>query len=264
MCRVSFNFPVSCLVTIQYINYAEATYDYGIFGNIDTALGTTYTADSNAYRVLSSSSDNTASAQTLTYTIPAGEHYIDIKYRKDSYTDSNNDNLQWKITSIEPLENNNYYTYTLNNIQDAHSLIFVFGNVSYYLMNSSGSGAKLYPNGSMVHLQGDTYRLTIVPDDYTYNVSVTDNNVNVSSQVQRKEEQVTKNGNTYTVVNFIYTLTNIQATHNIVVICTASESLHLKVNNSWVRVSKIYKKINNVWTEVTLDSLTEPSVYIMK
>lgn len=273
VCRVSFNIPVRCLVTINYINYAEATYDFGVFGNIDTALNTNYyvagsngaTISDTSYKLAcNTSSYNSSSVQTITYEIPSGQHYIDIKYSKDDATASNNDSLQWKITSIEPLESNNYYTYTLSNIQASHSLIFVFGDVSYYLVNSSGSGAKLYPNGSMVHLQGDTYRLTIVPDDYAYNVSVTDNNVNVSSQVQRKEEQVTKDGNTYTVVNFIYTLNNIQATHNIVVICTLNESLYLKVNNSWVMVSKIYKKINNVWTEVTLNSLTEPNVYIMK
>ena len=273
VCRVSFNIPVRCLVTINYINYAEASYDFGVFGNIDTALNTNYYAagsngatitDTSYKLACNTSSYNTASVQTITYEIPSGQHYIDIKYSKDDATASNNDSLQWKIASIEPLENNNYYTYTLSNIQASHSLIFVFGNVTYYLVNSSSSGAKLYPNGSMVHLQGDTYRLTIVPDDYTYNVSVTDNNVNVSSQVQRKEEQVTKDGNTYTVVNFIYNLTNIQATHTIEVICTSNESLHLKVNNSWVRVTKIYKKINNAWTEVTLDSLTEPSIYIMK
>ena len=273
VCRVSFDLPVRCLVTINYINYAEVTYDFGVFGNIDTALNTNYYAagsngatitDTSYKLACNTSSYNTASVQTITYEIPSGQHYIDIKYSKDDATASNNDSLQWKIASIEPLENNNYYTYTLSNIQASHSLIFVFGNVSYYFVNSSSSGAKLYPNGSMVHLQGDTYRLTIVPDDYTYNVSVTDNNVNVSSQVQRKEEQVTKDGNTYTVVNFIYILNNIQATHTIEVICTPNETLHLKVNNSWVMVSKIYKKINNVWTEVSIDSLTDPGPYIYK
>ena len=273
VCRVSFNIPVRCLVTINYINYAEASYDFGVFGNIDTALNTNYyvagsngaTITDTSYKLAcNTSSYNSSSVQTITYEIPSGQHYIDIKYSKDDATASNNDSLQWKIASIEPLENNNYYTYTLSNIQASHSLIFVFGNVTYYMVNSSSSGAKLYPNGSMVQLPGDSYRLTIVPDDYTYNVRVTDNNTDVSSQVQRKEEQVTKDGNTYTVVNFIYNLTNIQATHTIEVICTPNESLHLKVNNSWVRVSKIYKKINNVWTEVTLDSLTEPSIYIMK
>jgi len=39
--RINFELDSSCVMTIQYINYAEATYDYGIFGNIDQALGTT-------------------------------------------------------------------------------------------------------------------------------------------------------------------------------------------------------------------------------
>ena len=94
VCRVNFNFESNCLVTISYINYAEATYDYGIFGAIDTALGTSYRADSGAYHTCNASSENTSAVQTLTYNIPAGTHYIDIKYRKDSYTDENNDTLQ--------------------------------------------------------------------------------------------------------------------------------------------------------------------------
>ena len=60
VCRVNFDFETACLVTISYINYAEGTYDYGIFGNIDTALGTTSTADSNAYHSCNASSENTA------------------------------------------------------------------------------------------------------------------------------------------------------------------------------------------------------------
>ena len=128
--RVSLSLPVRCLVTFTYINYAEATYDYGIFGNVDVALETTYTSDSNAYRVLSASADNSSSPQTLTYEISAGEHFIDVKYRKDQATNSNNDTLQFKL-AITELEANNYYTYSLSNIQTAHSLIFIFGDVLF-------------------------------------------------------------------------------------------------------------------------------------
>lgn len=264
VCRVSFNLPVRCLVTIQYINYAEGTYDYGIFGNIDTALGTTYTADSNAYKVLSASSDNSADPQTLTYEINSGSHYIDIKFRKDNYTDSNNDNLQWKIISIEPLEANNYYTYTLSNIQEPHSLIFIFGDVTYYFVNSSGTNARLFPSGQMVQLPGDAYWITIVPDDYSYSVTVTDNGTDVTSSVERKEEQITKEGVTTTVVNYVYTILNVQATHNIIVSCSPNESLYIKISGAYVRVSKIWKKADDRWNEVAVNTLTEPAIFISK
>lgn len=250
--RVTFNLPVRCLITIQYINYAEATYDYGIFGNIDTALGTTYTADSNAYKILSTSSDNTSTPQTLTYEIESGEHFIDVKYRKDSYTDSNNDNLQFKITNIEKLEMDNYYTYDLSNINQSHSLIFIFGDVTYYFVTSNtSSDAKLYPNGQMVALPGDDYRLTIVPKNSTDVVSVTDNGTDVTGNLERKEVQTEKEGQTITTVNYIYRLTNIQAAHTLNVSVAGGQILLTKTNGNWVTALKVFKKDERGWSEVT-------------
>ena len=74
----------------------------------------------------------------------AGSHFIDVKYRKDNYTDSNNDSLQFKV-SLEATGAGGDYTYTLNNITEKHS--FVFGNVSFYYINSQGTNAKLFPDG---------------------------------------------------------------------------------------------------------------------
>lgn len=258
--RVSFDLPVRCLVTFQYINYAEATYDFGVFGKIDTTLSTTgWTSTSNAGDSttdagleqirLNTSSSNSANPQTLTYEIPAGTHYIDVKFGKDQASDDYNDTLQFKITDIQELEPNNSYTYTLSNIQEPHSLIFIFGDVIYYFVNSGGTNARLFPSGQMVQLPGDTYRLTVIPDDYSYDITVTDNNVDVTNSVQKKEEEITKEGVTTTVVNYIYTLNNIAATHNIVATCFGSGGVYVKVSDSWVTVSKIYKKQNNAWVE---------------
>lgn len=265
VCRVDFDLPVRCLVTIQYINYAEATYDFGVFGNIDNTLSNTYysagsggaTITDSSYKLACNTSTyNTSSVQTLTYEIPSGQHYIYIKYSKDDGTSSNNDSLQWKISNIEALETNNYYTYTLSNIQTSHSLIFIFGDVTYYFVNSSGSNCRLYPSGSMVQLPGDTYRITVVPDDYSYGITVTDNNVDVTSSVQTYEEEITKDGNTYTVVNYVYSISNIQATHTIEVVCVPNQSMYIKVNGSWVMVTHVYQKVSGAWTQISGDDLT--------
>lgn len=248
VCRVTFNLPVRCLITIQFINYAEATYDYGIFGNIDSALSTAYTADSNAYKVCSQSEDSVSTPQTLTYEMESGEHFIDIKYRKDTYTDDNNDSLQWKITSIEPLEPNNYYTYDLSNINQEHSLIFIFGDVTYYFVNSSTNGdCTLYPNGQMVQLPGDSYRLTIAPKNSGDTITLRDNNVDVTSQLERKEVTTEKDGQTITVVNYIYRLSDIQATHNLVV-SSASQGLiaSIKLNSQW-NEGELKRKQDDRW-----------------
>ena len=258
VCRVTFNLPVRCLITIQFINYAEATYDFGVFGNIDVPLSTNYysagsggaTISETSYKLACNTSTyNTSTPQTLTYEITSGEHFIDIKYSKDDATDSNNDTLQWKILSIEPLESNNYYTYTLSNIQAAHSLIFIFGDVTYYTITTSGSNCRLYPSGSMVVLPGEGYTVTAVPNNYSFNVEGTDNNTNITSSIQRVEQEITKEGNTYTVVNYTYSLSNIQANHNIVINCTPSVVSYIKIDNRWVSINQIYKKESNVWVE---------------
>lgn len=262
VCRVTFNLPVRCLVTIQYINYAEATYDFGVFGNIDTALSTNYYAagssgatitDSSYKFACNASSANTATSQTITYEINAGEHFIDIKYSKDDATDSNNDTLQWKILSIEALETNNYYTYTLSNIQQAHSLIFIFGDVTYYIVDSGGNGCKLYPSGQTVQMPGDDYQITIVPNDYAWDVAVTDNNVNVDSSVEKVEQEVTKDGNTYTVVNYIYKINNVQSNHTISVVCMSTSNIYAKIDDRWSRIEHVFKKISGVWVEQDLN-----------
>lgn len=248
VCRVTFNLPVRCLITIQFINYAEATYDYGIFGNIDVALSSGSTADSNVKLACSTNTYNVSTPQTLTYEMESGEHFIDIKYRKDGSQNSNNDNLQWKIASIEPLETNLYYTYDLSNIDQEHSLIFIFGDVTYYFVNSSTNGdCTLYPNGQMVQLPGDSYRLTIAPKNSGDTITLRDNNVDVTSQLERKVITTEKDGQTITVVNYIYRLSDIQATHNLVVssaLQNLSSSIYL--NSQW-NEGELKRKQDSRW-----------------
>jgi hypothetical protein len=103
--RVNFDLPVRCLVTLSFINNAEETYDFGVFGKVDTELSTTYwqssqysgdtTTDAGLEQLrCNTSTYNTTTAQTLTYEIPAGEHFIDIKFSKDDQSASGNDSLQ--------------------------------------------------------------------------------------------------------------------------------------------------------------------------
>ena len=248
VCRVNFDFETEALVTIEYINYAEATYDYGIFGRVDTALGTSYSADSNPYLACSTNAYNTSTPQTVTYTIPSGQHYIDIKYRKDSGTHSYNDNLQWKITNIQSTTGSSDYTYTLTNITEKHSLIFVFGDVEYYLLTSMGtSGCRLFPDGQQVKLPGDNYKLIIVPDDTTSTVTLLDNGNNVTAALEQ-ESGVDKNNNP--VVSYTYQLNNVRADHTLTVqIAGKTIALYFKYGSNWRQATKAYKKINGTWVE---------------
>ena len=144
VCRVSFNLPVSATVTIQYINYAEATYDFGVFGNVDVALTTNYypagsggaTISETSYKkACNTSSDNSSSVQTLTYNnVSAGDHFIDVKFSKDDGSASNNDTLQFKVT-ITYSQSVSYYSYTISNITADHVIV---------VTSSGGSQPKIF------------------------------------------------------------------------------------------------------------------------
>lgn len=255
--RLNFNFPVMCLVTIQYINYAEAGNDFGIFGNIDTALSTSNTIDTNAKLVCNNASYNISTPQTLTYEVDSGSHYIDIKYRKNDTVNSNNDTLQFKVLSIEPLEVYDfYYTYTILDIDEDHTLNFVFGNVEYYFVTSqTSSNAQLYPYGQTVILPGDEYRLTIVPENQNEIVTLYDNGTDVTSQLEIVNVEKEEDGQTVTIKNYIYRLANVQAAHNLSVETTKPIiPLLVKINGSWVSAS-YYGKANGTWVQLSLEDI---------
>lgn len=156
VCKVDFHVPVAATITFTFINYAEQGYDFGVFGNIDTTLSTSYYAagssgatitDSSYKLACNTSTYNTSSAKTLTYDMSAGDHYIYVKYSKDDASDSNNDTLQFKvaITLDEPYTPGIYYGYDISNISADHVIV---------VTASGGDTSKLYVklNGSWVEV----------------------------------------------------------------------------------------------------------------
>ena len=151
VCRVSINVPVSATVTFTYINYAEEGYDFGLFGGIDAPLNTNYYSagsggatitDTDYKLACNTSTHNKSTAQTLTYNVSAGEHFIDVKYSKDDASDANNDTLQFKvsITLDEPYTPSTYYEYEITNIQTNHTIVVSSGgdtSKSYFKLSGS-------------------------------------------------------------------------------------------------------------------------------
>lgn len=82
-------------------------------------------------------------------------------------------------------------------------------------------------------LDGDSYHITVVPDDPDATVTMFDNGVNVTSSLEF-EEGVDKNNNR--IVNYVYRLTNIHATHTLTASCVSagqqSLGLYLKISGT--------------------------------
>lgn len=166
VCRVDFYVPVEATITFTYINYAEEGYDFGVFGNIDTSLSNDYYAagssgatitDSSYKLACNTSSYNSSSAKTLTYTMPAGNHSIWVKYSKDDASDANNDTLQFKvaITLNSAAPTGTYYAYDITNIHADHAIVVVGAASDKIYLKISGTwveATKVYKkiNGSWV------------------------------------------------------------------------------------------------------------------
>lgn len=158
VCRVDFHLPVAATITFSVINYAESTYDYGLLSDVDTTLNTNYSADtSNVY--WNGKNHNSASVQTVTYSnVAAGDHFIYVKFFKDTYTDDNNDSLQFKvaITLEEPFTPSTYYRYDIADVQANHTIVVTSGGATqtiYTKVNGTWvTATKVYKkvNGSWV------------------------------------------------------------------------------------------------------------------
>lgn len=133
VCKVNLNLPVECTVTFHLINYGESRYDYGLLSEIDKTLTNSASADSqtagSANVYWSGYSNASSSVQDVNYTVPVGNHFIYAKYFKDSYTDSNNDSLQFKIdiTPNEDLPDDTFFIYELSAVHEDHIIIATIG-----------------------------------------------------------------------------------------------------------------------------------------
>ena len=182
VCRVNFSVPVSATITFTFINYAEQGYDFGVFGNIDTALNTNYypagssgaTISDSSYKLAcNTSSYNTNSTHTLTYSMSAGDHFIDVKYSKDDASDANSDTLQFKVSIElnEPYSPTPYYAYEITNIQGNHTIVVVSGgtqNTAYIKVNGVWKEVTVYKkaNGSWQQITDPTTVIDTVSKYY--------------------------------------------------------------------------------------------------
>lgn len=99
LCKVVFNVPYETQVRLDCINSGESGYDYGIISQIDKTLITNNGIDDST-KVLKRFDISSTNVQTVTFTVPSGEHFIYIKYRKDSSADNGNDTLQFKVNLL--------------------------------------------------------------------------------------------------------------------------------------------------------------------
>lgn len=98
VCKVVFNMNTDGTAVFDCINYAEANYDYGVIGNVDTELSITSIEDASSNIAKSFKDSNSSSVQTYRMVISSGEHFVYVKYRKDNSKDENDDIFKFKVS----------------------------------------------------------------------------------------------------------------------------------------------------------------------
>ena len=95
ICKVTITNPAGLNVYMDYINYAESNYDYGLVSKLNTTLSSSTSADSSSYTQLNCKGQSSSSVKTLN--LGAVEGYIYVKFIKDSSTHSYNDSFKFTI-----------------------------------------------------------------------------------------------------------------------------------------------------------------------
>lgn len=140
ICRVKLNLGTKAKVTFNCINYGEANYDYGLLGNVDTALTLSASADSNVAKSFKGSSQSTI--QIFAYAaIEEGEHFIDVKFIKDRSDSKNNDTLQFTV-EIQEIDSTEESTYTVEAVSGV-SYGFSLNSNGYYESTNKGVDSSL-------------------------------------------------------------------------------------------------------------------------
>ena len=96
ICRVNIHNSIGRIMYLDCINYAEANYDYGIIGKKNVQLARS-NADDGVNAFYSFKGKSISTVQIVADDEVSGDCFIEIKYRKDSSGDQNNDSLQFKI-----------------------------------------------------------------------------------------------------------------------------------------------------------------------
>jgi len=251
LCKVNISSPVRCRVTFNYINYAQATYDFGIFGEVDASLRTDYATDTSGCALkCDTSTYNKSSVQTLVYDLEAGDHFIQVKYKKNGSTNSNNDTLQFKV-DIVPLESLevDHYTYSLSNVTTQHNIIVITKKIPVYEVNISSSvHGTVDPTGVAYVRSGESLSLSFIAD----------------TNYQAKRLYIDSVQTSFE--NDSFTIQNVDRDMNVYVLFTSgSISLHVKDSSvNWSAVQQSWKKVNGRWVTVEFSDIGDPNTKFVR
>lgn len=116
--RLDFNFSQETDVTFRCVCQGETRFDYGIISNVDCDLGVNYTPDGDGDIInldifYSFRDQHSPNPVDVVMTIPAGSHYVTIKYCKDGSTNATGDYFKFRAFTLKTESTSSKSTITL-------------------------------------------------------------------------------------------------------------------------------------------------------
>lgn len=98
-CRIDVESKTPCTLVLECINSGEDNYDYGVIYAVDFTPSMGVFVSGEVYKNFADEAINILT--TVSIPIPAGEHFVHIKYIKDSSNNSFDDIFAFRIASCE-------------------------------------------------------------------------------------------------------------------------------------------------------------------
>lgn len=110
--KIEFNFAEETVVALECVNYGETTFDYGMISELDTTLEESITEDTSGI-FHSFKGEHSLDTVTFLLTVPAGDHFICVKYIKDSSRSNSPDHFKIRAVATKTQTTSSKSTITL-------------------------------------------------------------------------------------------------------------------------------------------------------
>lgn len=201
----SYTYTVSNVQAVHTITVEENT-------NYSVTVTSTYTG-----ATVSANPTKVYNGRSSTITVSVQNLY------EINITDNGNDVKSSLVGS------NGTYTYTITNIQTAHTISVTEATYYNLVAGSSHDTATISPATMKVY-QGQNAVFTI--NGNVSNLVLKDNGVDVTASIS----------------NGTYTITDVTAVHTLTILNKPAD--HIKIDGSYKKVGKVFKKIDGVWVEI--------------
>ena len=132
------------LIKLLWMQSSESSYDYGLVGQMDSALSLSSNADSNV--LLNASGQTATTPRELLLDAPYGTHFYDVKYRKDGSVNSGWDMFQFQLDFTDKV-----LPISIDRIILADDYVLKLSNIDYIQKKSANVTHHVYVDDDLIY-----------------------------------------------------------------------------------------------------------------